>query len=129
MPYKITKTDEEKIVSGETKRFYVTVENSKGEKIELIREDWFRDSDYYPESDSNILDKNWNVMSYEKLEDFFGDDTDNVIDDINDLELDSENEDMAMLERENKNMANALLKLGYTNEQVSDICNGVDVIK
>lgn len=33
-------------------------------------------------------------------------------------------DDMEMLQRENKEMANALLKLGYTNEQISDICNG-----
>lgn len=33
-------------------------------------------------------------------------------------------EDIDMLVRENKSMANALLKLGYTNAQISDICNG-----
>lgn len=35
-----------------------------------------------------------------------------------------ENEDTAMLERENHAMANALLKLGYTKDQLSDIVNG-----
>jgi len=34
------------------------------------------------------------------------------------------NEDIEMLQRENKAMAIALLKLGYTNEQISDIANG-----
>lgn len=33
-------------------------------------------------------------------------------------------EDYDILARENKAMASALLKLGYTNEQISDICNG-----
>lgn len=33
-------------------------------------------------------------------------------------------EDIEMLERENKAMADALLKLNYTPEQISDICNG-----
>lgn len=34
------------------------------------------------------------------------------------------NEDIEMLQRENKALAGALLKLGYTNEQISDIANG-----
>ncbi len=34
------------------------------------------------------------------------------------------NEDIEMLERENKAMAEALTKLGYTQAQISDICNG-----
>jgi hypothetical protein len=128
--YKITKDDAE--VSGirKTTRIYVTAENSKGEEIELIREDWVRDDeDGSFENDSNILNKSWNVMTYEKLEEFFGDDVDDVIDDINDLDLDEDNEDMAMLERENKCMAEALLKLGYSQEQITDICNGKDIIK
>lgn len=33
-------------------------------------------------------------------------------------------DNIEMLQRENKAMAGALLKLGYTNEQISDVCNG-----
>ena len=33
-------------------------------------------------------------------------------------------DDIEMLERENKAMADALSKLGYTQEQISDIANG-----
>lgn len=36
----------------------------------------------------------------------------------------SDKDDMEMLERENQAMANALLQLGYTDEQISDIANG-----
>jgi Holliday junction resolvasome RuvABC DNA-binding subunit len=35
-----------------------------------------------------------------------------------------DNEDYEMLADENKNMAKALSKLGYTRDQISDICNG-----
>lgn len=34
------------------------------------------------------------------------------------------NEDYQMLADENANMAKALSKLGYTRDQISDICNG-----
>lgn len=34
------------------------------------------------------------------------------------------NDNIEMLQRENKCLANALLKLNYTNEQISDIANG-----
>lgn len=37
------------------------------------------------------------------------------------------NEDINMLERENKAMAEFLEKLGYTQEQIIDICNGLNV--
>lgn len=33
-------------------------------------------------------------------------------------------DNIEMLQRENKAMADALLQLGYTNEQISDIANG-----
>ncbi len=33
-------------------------------------------------------------------------------------------EDYQMICEENKNMAKALKKLGYTKDQISDICNG-----
>lgn len=39
-------------------------------------------------------------------------------------ELYCNNEDMEMLERENKNFAKVLKKLGYTPKQISDIANG-----
>jgi hypothetical protein len=35
-----------------------------------------------------------------------------------------DDEDYEMIARENKNMAEALSKLNYTPEQISDICNG-----
>jgi len=38
-------------------------------------------------------------------------------------QIDEDNE-LAMLARENKCMAKALVKLGYTPDQISDICNG-----
>jgi microsomal dipeptidase-like Zn-dependent dipeptidase len=36
----------------------------------------------------------------------------------------TESEDMEMLERENKNLAKALEREGYTEAQISDIANG-----
>lgn len=36
-------------------------------------------------------------------------------------------EDIQMLERENKEMAEALEKLGYTDDQISNICNGYNI--
>lgn len=38
---------------------------------------------------------------------------------------DEKSEDYDMLARENKAMAEFLSKLGYTNEQITDICNSV----
>ena len=38
--------------------------------------------------------------------------------------INANNEDYEMLAEENKNMAKALSKLGYTRDQISDICNG-----
>lgn len=61
-----------------------------------------------------LLQKYTGVM-YESL------DTDNLIGEILDI---TTSEDIQMLERENQAMANVLLKLGYTNEQISDIANG-----
>ncbi len=61
-----------------------------------------------------VLQKYTGVM-YDSL------DTDNLIGEILDI---TTSEDIQMLERENQAMAGALLKLGYTNEQISDIVNG-----
>lgn len=43
---------------------------------------------------------------------------------IAEIKDDLVSEDIQMLERENKAMFNVLLKLNYTQEQITDICNG-----
>jgi Holliday junction resolvasome RuvABC DNA-binding subunit len=57
-----------------------------------------------------------------------------LIERINELESDNRSmcdqlEEYDMILSENKNMAEALKNLGYTPDQISDICSGAPIIK
>lgn len=82
----ITKTDTEIIDYTETKNFYLTIENDKGEKIDIIYQRYISNTPQGGyDNEDNYYDKDGNELITDYLEDFLGDDYDDFYDQLQDL--------------------------------------------
>lgn len=81
---KITKTNEEVTGYRKTVFYNLTVENSKGEEMDIMYEYFISDDDISGyETDEKFYDENENDISFENtLNDFLGDDYDDFIDEL-----------------------------------------------
>ena len=82
---KIEINNQRVVAFRKTTEFEITVTNKKGDDMELIISKWVIDDEYETDNGLDILSDKYAEVETKVVEDFLGDDYDDFIDQINEL--------------------------------------------